>query len=64
MANNQATILTPDQAKNLRYPLPKSWGAAVGILKGKKRVDALKHQKQIRKEWGQYSKKLARMLHK
>jgi len=64
MAKQEATILTPEQAKHLRYPLPKSWTVAAGILKGKRHVDALKHQKQIRKEWDQRSKKLAKMLHR
>ena len=54
--------MTPEEVQHVRYPLPKSWVAATGILKGKRHVDALKHQKQIRKEWEQRSKKFAKML--
>ena len=63
MANNhQAKILTPEELKEARHPLPKSWTDAAGILKGKKRVDALKYQKQIRREWDRRSKELSRLL--
>ena len=47
----QANIITPEQLRTLRHSLPQSWLAIVGILKGKKKVDALRYQKNIRKEW-------------
>ncbi len=47
----QAKIITPEQLRTVRYPLPQSWINAAGILKGKKKVNALRYQKAIRKEW-------------
>jgi len=48
---NEAKVITPLQLKTLRYPLPQSWIKVAGILKGKKKVNALSYQKQIRKGW-------------
>ena len=48
---DQAKIVTPLELKTLRYPLPQSWLKVAGILKGKKKVNALAYQKQIRKGW-------------
>ena len=50
----KAKILTPDEVKHLRYPLPESWKKAAGMLKGRKNlVDPLKYQRSVRKEWEQ-----------
>lgn len=58
----QAKILTPEKLYTLRYPLPQSWTNVIGILKGRKRIDPLKYQKQIRKEWEKRNKQLERLL--
>ena len=46
----QATVLTPQELEDYRYPIPESMTAAAGLLKGKK-IDALKYQKEIRAGW-------------
>jgi hypothetical protein len=56
----QAKILTLQQLKTMRYPLPQSWLNVAGILKGGKKVNALVYQKRIRKGWG---KRLAKLEH-
>jgi len=47
----KARIITPQGLKTLRNPVPRSWLKAAGILKGKKKINALAYQKQIRKTW-------------
>lgn len=54
----QAKVITPRELKALRFPIPQSWIKAAGILKGKKKVNALAYQKQIRKAW---DRKLAKL---
>ena len=64
MANTQqAKIITPKELEKLRRPLPRIWVVAAGILKGRKRIDALRYQRQIRKEWDRRLRKLARISH-
>jgi len=58
--NDQATILTPKEATEYKTPLPASWKKAAGLLKRRK-IDGLKYQKQIRKEWGERTRKLERL---
>ena len=58
--NSQATILTPKEVMEYRVPLPASWKKAAGLLKGRK-IDGLKYQKQIRKEWDERTRKLERL---
>ncbi len=48
--NTKAKILTVQEAKQLRYPIPESMIRVVGLLKGRK-INGLSYQKQIRKEW-------------
>lgn len=51
MANGiKATILTPEEALKLRYPLPKSLIRAAGLMRHKRKA-LEKHLEQIRKEW-------------
>jgi len=57
MANPQAKIITPEKIQELRYPLPKSWTEAIGILK-KKAVHPLRYQRQTRKDWEKRLEKL------
>ena len=54
------TVLTPKTKipGELRRHLPRSWIEAAGILKGKKGIDALRYQRQLRKEWERRFKKL------
>jgi len=57
MANNaKAKILSPEKLATFRQPLPRSWLEAAGILK--KKIEPLRYQKQIRKEWEKRWKKL------
>ncbi len=61
MATNtakQAKVLTPQELQHMRYPLPRSWTKAAGILKGKRQINPLTYQKEIRKEWDSRLKKL------
>ena len=53
-----ATILTPADLENKRYPLPASWKKAAGLLKGRG-IDPLAYQRTIRAEW---DKRLSRNL--
>ena len=46
----QAKIITLDELRTMRYPLPASWKNAIGILKGKN-IDPVSYQREIRKEW-------------
>jgi len=55
----KANVITPEDLKNLRYPLSESWTNAIGILKDKN-IDPLKYQKHIRKGWEKRRKKLER----
>ena len=62
----QATILTPQELEDYRYPIPDSMIQAAGLLKGKK-IDGLKYQKEIRAGWEKRLKrqiKLARSGHR
>ena len=43
-----------------KLPLSESWIKARGILKGKKAVNVLCYQKQIRKEWEKRSRSFKR----
>jgi len=48
----QARILTIEDVKTWRKPLPKGWREAAGMLKGDKRIpDPVAYQKTIRREW-------------
>lgn len=47
----KAKVITLKELARLRYPLPESWKRAAGMLKGRKGVDALKYQKEVRDEW-------------
>ena len=46
--------------QNVHRPLPKSLIKAAGLLKGRKKVNPLAYQKQIRKEWERHFSKLSR----
>jgi len=59
----QAKIISPEKLPKLQQPLPKSWLEAAGILKGRKKIDPLRYQKQIRKEWDKRLEKLSRISH-
>jgi len=51
MRKAQSRIITPEELSAIRYPLPESWKKVAGILKGKRRIDPLRYQRQIRAEW-------------
>ncbi|MDP3771795.1 MAG: hypothetical protein Q8Q94_00255 [bacterium] len=53
---NRAGIVASEIVDSVRYPLPKSWTNAIGILKGKK-VDAVGYQRRIRQEWNKRMQK-------
>ena len=56
----KARVLTAEDVKNIRYPIPESWKKAAGMLKRRKHlVDPLKYQRSIRKEW---EKRLQRQI--
>lgn len=57
---SQATIITLDELDTIKKKLPASWTNAIGILKGKK-IDPLKYQRAIRKEWAQRLKRQIRL---
>ena len=63
MLNQGAKILSIDQLDKLRYPLPRSLIRAAGLLKHKK-IDPVKYQKKIRKEWESKLHKLERQFNK
>lgn len=46
--------ISPKAKKNIQ--IPNSWQNVAGILKGKKRVEALKYQQTVRKEWARLLK--------
>ena len=56
-----ATITSIDELDKLRYPLPKSWIRTAGIWKNKK-IDPIKYQKQVRREWEVRLKKLEKQF--
>ncbi len=58
----QASTITPQDLETMRYPVPQSWLDVAGILKGKKKVNALAYQKQIRKGSGKRLSKLERLV--
>lgn len=58
MNKPQAKILTVEELEHHRIRLPESWTRAAGLLKGKKRINGLTYQKQVRKEWDKRLKKL------
>ena len=58
----QARIITPQDLQTMRYPVPQSWLDVAGILNGKKKVNALAYQKQIRKGWRKRLAKLERLV--
>lgn len=59
MAIAQKTkIISIKEAKSVHYMAPLSWRDAAGIIKDK-RIDALKYQKEIRREWSKRLKKQA-----
>ena len=60
---NQATILTPKEVDEYKTPLPASWKKAAGLLKHRK-IDAVKYQKQIRKEWDERTRNLEMLMRK
>lgn len=46
----QAKVVTPEEAKNIRYPLPASMKRAAGLLRHR-RKDLERHLKKTRQEW-------------
>lgn len=47
---HQAKIITLEELRTLRYPLPDSWKKAAGMLK-RHRKALERHMRDIRKEW-------------
>lgn len=48
----QARILTVEELKTWRRPLPKGWREAAGMLKGNTSIlDPVAYQKAVRQEW-------------
>jgi len=58
---DKARLITPQQLTAARNPVPRSWLKVAGILKGKKKINALAYQKQIRKTWETRLAKLERL---
>lgn len=56
----QTNILKLNDLSRPRQSLPKSLIKAAGLLKGRKKIDPLVYQKQIRKEWERRFNKLIR----
>ena len=54
-----AKILTKEDLKRYKQPLPQSWKKAAGLLKGKKVVDPVAYQRGVRAEWEKRLKKLS-----
>lgn len=52
----QTKVLTPEKIIGLKYPIPKSWFQAAGVLKHKKR-QLERHIAKVRLEWGRGVKK-------
>jgi len=50
----QVKTVTPEKIQNLRYPVPKSWLRAAGILRGKRKA-LERHILKVSKEWGRKS---------
>ncbi|MGH7141695.1 MAG: hypothetical protein ACREGH_03625 [Minisyncoccia bacterium] len=46
----KANVIKSGEIDKIRYPVPKSFYAAAGMLRGKL-PDGVKYQKKIRKEW-------------
>ena len=59
--SNRANVLTVGQLDEVRYPLPPGWTEAAGILKGKT-IDALRYQREVRRDWERRLKKLDAQL--
>lgn len=53
----RAKIITTKELEHITYSVPKGWYKAAGILSGKKHIDPLCYQKEIRKEWKSRLKK-------
>lgn len=54
-ANHQAKVMSPEEVKHLRYPIPESMKRAAGLLKRHKK--ALEHHLQtVRREWNRSPK--------
>lgn len=49
-ASVKANVIKSGEIDKIRYPVPKSFYAAAGMLRGKL-PDGVKYQKKIRKEW-------------
>jgi len=48
----QARVITLEELRTMKRPLPKGWREAAGMLKGRKHIpDPVAYQKAIRKEW-------------
>jgi hypothetical protein len=63
MTNNhqqQAKVITPEELKNLRYPLPESWRKAAGILRGRN-IHPLRYQRHVRRAWEERLEKLDKL---
>lgn len=46
----KAKIITPEELKSIRYPLPESLNRAAGLLRHKKKA-LERHLQKVRKEW-------------
>lgn len=57
--NTGAKVITVEELEKTVQPLPQSWVKAAGLLRGKKKVDALSFQRKIRVEWEKRFKKLS-----
>lgn len=47
----QTKTISVKNIRNIQYPAPYGWRTAAGILKGKKYINPVKYQKEIRREW-------------
>ncbi|MDP1689536.1 MAG: hypothetical protein Q8L47_05445 [bacterium] len=55
----RSKVITPKELRAIQHPLPEGWLSVAGILKRKK-IDPLRYQKIIRKEWEIRLKKLTK----
>jgi len=59
---NRARVLTVEQLEEIRYPLPRGWAEAAGLLTGKN-IDGVRYQRRVRSDWEKRLKKLEAQLH-
>jgi len=49
----QARVITLQELRTRKQPIPASWRRVAGMLKGRDTIDPVQYQKDIRAEWEQ-----------